>query len=107
MAVDKPLLLTFFAGILICLLALREAVARRTTAITPEAPHPDQGRQALSLPLPTLICAFLCLVGLLLLIPWAASLSSEGAVGLLVGIAFAGPLALGLLHTLARNGPAA
>jgi len=92
-----------FAGSLVSLEVLLELVGRRTAARTREAACSGRSYSALAPLLPALISAFLCLVGLLLLLPWAASLSSQRDTGLQTGIVFAILLALGILHASTRT----
>ena len=89
------------AGSLMSLEVLLELVGRRTR--TREAACSGQSYSALAPLLPALISAFLCLVGLLLLLPWAASLSSQRDTGLQTGIVFAILVALGILHASTRT----
>ncbi len=102
----SPLSLILFAGSLVSLLVLFELVARRIAARTREAACTGRSDSALVPLLPALIGAFLSLVELLLLFPWATSLSSERETGLQTGIVFAVLLGVGLLHALSRNASA-
>jgi len=103
MSGGSPLLVVLVAGSLVSLLVLLELVGRRAAARTPEAARPGQSYPSLTPLLPALISAFLCLVGLLLLLPWAASLSSQGDTGLETGIVFAILLAVGMLYASTRT----
>ena len=98
--------LILFASSSVSMLVLFELVARRIAARTREAARTGRSDSALVPLPPALIGAFLSLVGLLLLFPWATSLSSERETGLQTGIVFAVLLAVGLLHTLSRNASA-
>jgi hypothetical protein len=97
------LLVILFAGSLASLLVLLELLDRRSAAGTRDAACPAY--PSLTPLLPALISAFLCLVGLLLLLPWAASLSSQGDTGLQTGIVFAILLAVGMLYASTRTEP--
>jgi hypothetical protein len=103
MSGDSQLSVVLLAGSLVSLLILVELVGHRINAMPRETPSSGRNHSALSPFLPALVCAFLCLMGLLLILPWAASLSSQTETRLETGIVFAILLAAGILHVSTRT----
>jgi len=96
-----------FLVLLVCpilLIALAWEISSRraspTVRGTQDRPAPHPARVTLTRTLPALLCAFLCGVGALWLLPWATILPSIQDPGLAPGILFITLLSIGVLYAL-------
>jgi NADH:ubiquinone oxidoreductase subunit 3 (subunit A) len=81
---------------------LLQVVSRRWLGRSTQQPIEAPTDPRIARFLPTLLCAFLCTVGGILLIPWAGALPDVGRPGLLVGLPFIAMVAIGAFYALAK-----
>jgi NADH:ubiquinone oxidoreductase subunit 3 (subunit A) len=86
-----------FTGLVLLLVLLYETLVRKQRKARPS--HVDTHAVPVKVSV-ALLCAFVCSVGAILLIPWATALPLRGARGLLPGILVIAFLTIGVLYAL-------
>jgi hypothetical protein len=106
---DSSLFLVLLVGSVGLLTLAWGVLSRRALSTVPDAqerPRPESRLAAVVGILPSLLCAFLCAVGAIWLLPWAAVLPSMRAPGLVSGMPFIALLSVGMLYALKGRGGA-